>query len=547
VDAFAPAEVEQSERRFAELRSNLMTIVAALAVFVLGPPLVASCGPVSMDARVSAPPNEPDRITVEVPETTVHWQGEMAGEVTQTSVILQARLTYHGQIRGAEPRGRAGLGAFALSKSESFENAFRTPLMSAARDGDFILKTVVTDLDPGTRYYYRLLSGRDVEFLEAGPTGTFRTLEVEGTSRGVHLVVVTGMNRFAFRALAMKNLAWEDLRLGFPALEAIVAQQPDFFVGTGDNVYYDCPFVRRAHTVESMRDKWHRQFATPRFAELFLRVATYWEKDDHDFRYDDADPYGAIEPSPELGARVFLEQVPVVDPRDDDSLTYRTHRLNDLVQIWLLEVRDHRDDNTDPPGPEKSMWGENQREWLKQTLLESDTTFKIVVSPTCMVGPDDDRKGGQGGILAPYFGGRALGQEGDPIKRDNHMNTHGFRHEADAFFTWLVENGFLDKNLYVVCGDKHWQYHSIHPSGFEEFSVGALVDANSRLGPRPGDVMSTDPTGLLSQPYSQDEASGGFLEISVLAPSSSQQSLAEFTFYDEHGTQLYSAQKPAHD
>jgi alkaline phosphatase D len=547
LDAFAPPESEQSERRFAQLRRNLMTIVTRLAVFVVGLPLVASCSAVGMHARVAAPPNEPVRTFVEVPETTLHWQGEMAGEVTRTSVILQARLTFDGQIRSAEPRGRAGLGAFVLSKSESFENAFRTPLMAAARDGDFILKTAVTDLEPGTRYHYRLLSGPSVESLAAGPTGTFRTLDDQGVSREVRLVVVTGMNRFAFRALAMKNLAWEDLRLGFPALETIVALQPDFFVGTGDNVYYDCPFIRRAHTVESMRDKWHRQFATPRFAELFLRVPTYWEKDDHDFRYDDADPYGDVEPSAELGARVFLEQVPVVGPQDDDSLTYRTHRLNDLVQIWLVEVREHRDSNPNPPGPDKSMWGEDQRKWLKQTLLESDTTFKVVISPTCMVGPDDDRKGGQGGVLAPYFGGRALGQEGDPMKRDNHMNTHGFRHEAEDFFAWLVENSFLESNLYLVCGDKHWQYHSIHPSGFEEFSVGALVDANSRLGPVPGDVMSTDPQGLVSQLYSQDEASGGFLEINLSPLNGSQTTAAEFNFYDERGTLLYAAEKSTRD
>jgi alkaline phosphatase/alkaline phosphatase D len=355
------------------------------------------------------------------------------------------------------------------------------------------------------------------------------------------------MNRFAFRALAMKNLAWDDLRLGFPALEAIVAHGPDFFVGTGDNVYYDSPFFRRAHTLDAMRAKWHRQFATPRFEDLFLRVPTYWEKDDHDFRYDDADPYGDFEPSPQLAAGVFLEQMPVADPDDQHPLTYRTHRLNDLVQIWLLEVRDYRDANTDPPGQEKSIWGEEQTRWLKETLLESDSTFRILISPTCMVGPDDDHKSGQGGIFAKYFGGRALGQGDDPNKRDNHMNTHGFREEADAFFTWLTDNGFLEKNLHLVCGDKHWQYHSIHPLGFEEFSAGALVDANSRLGPRPGDVMSTDSEGLVLQPYSQDEASGGFLEIAVRPASGSESPGAEFAFYDEHGALLYRVEKAAHD
>ncbi len=519
---------------------------AKLAIIFLILVVSASCGPQSDGAVREAPPDVLDYTPVDVPKPTAHWQGEMAGEVTEDSVILQARLTLNGQVRGSDVEGRVGLGAFALSTNEDLRDALRTRWVIGSPEGDYIVKTQVTGLEPGTRYYYRLLSGPDVGSLEAGPTGTFRTLDGKGVTREVSFVVVTGMNTFAFQALALKNLAFDDLRLGFPALSAIASHQPDFFVSTGDSVYYDSPFIRRAATRESMRAKWHRQFATPRFAELFQRTPTYWQKDDHDFRYDDADPYGEFEPSAELGAAIFLEQVPVVPPGEEEPLTYRTHQINDLVQIWLLEVRDHRNANTTPPGPDKTIWGPEQRAWLQRTLLESDATFKILISPTALVGPDDSMKGGQGGLLAPYFGGRALGQGDDKHKRDNHANTHGFRDEGEAFFAWLTENEFLDNNLYLVCGDKHWQYHSMHPSGFEEFSVGALVDGNARLGPHPGDDMSTDPDGLISQLYSQEESSGGFLQITVRPPRESDTALAEFAFFDEHGKLLYNVQRWAH-
>jgi alkaline phosphatase D len=515
------------------------------AILILILIALAGCGP-ARDQTVTEPPSDPlPYAPIVVPETTTHWQGEMAGEVTQDSVILQGRLTLDGHVHGTDVMGRAGVGVFALSTDEQFQSAFRTRWMVASAEGDYIVKAWVDGLEAGTRYYYRLLSGPDLDSLEAGPTGTFRTLDGKGVGRQVSLVVVTGINRFAFQALALKNLAVEDLRLGFPALAAIASHEPDFFVGTGDNVYYDSPFIRRAATREAMRAKWHRQFAAPRFAELFQHVPTYWEKDDHDFRYDDADPYGPAEPSAELGAEIFLEQVPVAGPGEEDPRTYRIHRINDLVQIWLLEVRDHRDANTETPGPDKTMWGAEQRAWLQSTLLQSDATFKILISPTPMVGPDDSVKGVQGGWLAPYFGGRPLGQAKDENKRDNQTNPYGFKDEGDAFFAWLVENGFLDKNLYIVCGDKHWQYHSIHPSGFEEFSVGALVDGNSRLGPKPGDELSTDPLGLISQLYSQEHPSGGFLEITVRPPRESEPAVAEFAFYDEHGTPLYSVERRA--
>lgn len=190
------------------------------------------------------------------------------------------------------------------------------------------------------------------------------------------------------------------------------------------------------------------------------------------------------------------------------------------------------------------MWGAEQKAWLKRTLLESDATFKILISPTPMIGPDDSRKGVQGGFLAPFFGGKPL-ESGDERKRDNHITAYEFKDEAEAFFDWLLEHGFLEKNLYLVCGDRHWQYHSIHPTDFEEFSVGALVDGNARLGREPGDPESTDPKGVITQPYLQEEKSGGFLEIAVRPVDGQRAAVAEFAFYDEEGTLLYSTEKLA--
>jgi alkaline phosphatase/alkaline phosphatase D len=482
---------------------------------------------------------------VEVPPPSAHYQAEMAGEVTQDAVILQARLTRDGEVRAGDVEGRVGLGAFALSTSESFEDAVRTRWTAACPETDYLLKTAVTGLQPGTRYYYRLLSGPAADAVQAGPTGSFRTLDAPGMARQVRLVAVTGLNQFAFQATMVKNLAFRQRALGFPALEAIIARAPGFFVATGDTVYYDSPLFGRADTAQEMRAKWHRQLATPRFAGLFQHVPTYWQKDDHDYRYDDADPYGDVTPSAALGAAIFLEQVPVADPADPHPRTYRTHRLNDLLQIWLLEGRDYRDRNTDPPGPDKSLWGAEQRAWLQRTLLESDAEFKLVISPTPLVGPDDEGKGVQGGFLAPYFGGKPLGQGDDDTKRDNHTNRLGFRDEADAFFAWLVDHGFLERNLYFVCGDRHWQYHMRHPSGFEEFSVGALVDANARLGRQPGDPESTDPEGRITPLYLQDEAAGGFLEVTVWPGAAGAPPMAEFAFYDVRGARLYRAERSA--
>ncbi len=444
----------------------------------------------------------------------------MAGEVTANSVILQTRLT--GGLTTNDVIGVAGTGRFQVSTQESFEAFTLTEWMEAQPESDFILKTVVRGLMPETRYYYRPVYGPDTSDVVTGNTGMFRTTD-PGGMQPVKIAVVTGMNynKFHYGARNAVPYSGDDKDLGFPALDAIRSMKPTFFVGTGDNVYYDHPREPAAKTVEEMRQKWHEQFVQPRFVSLFADVPTFWEKDDHDHRYDDSDRSGDRLPRHESGVDIFREQVPVTDPGDSSAVTYRTHRISKHLQVWFPEGRDYRSDNKMPDGPEKTIWGAEQMAWFKRTLLASDATFKIMISATPMVGPDDARKS------------------------DNHVNQKGFRHEGDAIFAWLVENGFLEKNFYFVCGDRHWQYHSKHPSGFEEFSTGALVDANARKGRDPGDPGSTDPNGEIEQIYTYQEPTGGFLMVTVAPTDDRSSAFADFSFYDELGTKLHGVRKEA--
>ncbi|MEM7773528.1 MAG: alkaline phosphatase D family protein [Cyanobacteria bacterium P01_A01_bin.37] len=475
--------------------------------------------------------------SVQVPETRKHWQTEIVGEVTQQSALFHARLSKTGKIRLRNVKGKTGVAAIALSTKPTMIQAVRTEWETAIPEHDHIVKFSVTGLEPATRYYYKLLSGDDASAVEAGPLGTFETLAPPGLSQSTQFVVVSCMNRFAYKIFPGSE------KEGFPALETIQKQAPNFVVFTGDNVYYDTPYSNRAKTLKSMRRKWHRQFSTERFARLFQSTSTYWEKDDHDYRFNDADPFDVIEPSHELGVSVFREQVPVVDPSDPNAVTYRTHRMNDWVQIWLLEGRDYRSPNTQVPGPTKTMWGDVQKEWLKQTLKASNVPFKVIISPTPMVGPDDTRVATQGGVFAPLFGGKAPGQD-DTIKRDNHTNILGFRQERDAFFKWLNDQGFQQGEVFIVCGDRHWQYHSIHPFGFDELSCGALLDANSRGGRRPGESDSTDPDGTIQQPYLQTKKSGGFLSVSV-QPTTADAASITFDFFNRSGESNYQLTRSA--
>ncbi|MBX2814987.1 MAG: alkaline phosphatase D family protein [Saprospiraceae bacterium] len=465
-------------------------------------------------------------------------QGVMSGEITESTAILQARLE---TLDSLPTSGVSYTGYFEVSEFSDFTNPEKTTLVETDATRDFIIKGLASTLSPGTLYYYRLRYGKSKQE-GMGPTGSFRTLGGAFSTEPNSMVIVTGMNYYHHhygKYKAAEAYVGADKEEGYPALASVMALQPDYFIGTGDNVYYDHPAQRgfdratergddphpggyegqAVKELAGMRRKFHEQFIQPRFIKLFAQTGTFWMKDDHDYRYNDSDPYSDMPISHELGIRTFQEQLPFPGP---SALPYRTHRVNRDLQLWFVEGRDYRSANKDPDGPDKTIWGLDQKEWLQTSLLESNATFKVMVSPTPMVGPDD------------------------AYKTDNHTNHQGFRHEGDRFFDWLSEQDFQDKNFYIVCGDRHWQYHAKHPSGIEEFSTGALVDNNARAGRVSGDKNSTDPDGEIEQFYIQgtsEEATGGFLHMSTL--SSPEGGTLTFRFYDDEGSLLYKSIKNA--
>jgi phosphodiesterase/alkaline phosphatase D-like protein len=421
-------------------------------------------------------------------------QGTMSGEVTDSTALLQTRLTLTAELDAdGDLPGTAGMVGFEWATREDFSDAQSTPFQAAVDSQDFIVRAELSGLKPNTTYHYRAVYGVTEATAQAGPGCSFKTLPGRSIDTPVLFIVGSCMNYNKFlhgkmgKAGGPLTATETDKRLGYPSFEAMLNLRPDFFVGTGDIVYYDNP-MRVAETVPQLRQCWHEQFRFPRMIAFFRSVPAYWSKDDHDFRYNESDNSTDHLPLPKTGIDLFREQLPML-ATGSEKPTYRTHRVSQDLQIWLTEGRDYRSPNEMADGPEKSLWGTEQREWLKTTLKASDAKWKILISPTPMVGPDDLKK------------------------IDNHADLNGFRHEADAFFTWLKENEI--ENFTIICGDRHWQYHSIHSSGVHEFACGALNDENSRLGVAPGDKDGSDPQALIQQEYTSPTPNGGFLQIAA--------------------------------
>jgi alkaline phosphatase D len=440
--------------------------------------------------------------------------GFKVGEVTQESALVWVRVTKakervwdgHREPMKREPKvreytpspipveardgaapGAVGQVRVLYSTNEDFSDATAADWVTVSAERDYTHQFQLTGLRPATNYYLQVEVRPAPEApVSARDAGRFRTPADADTWQDVRFSVITG------------QAYWDlDHREGFHIYPAMQALNLDFIVPTGDTVYLDNE-APRARTVELARYHWHRMYSLPRHIEFHRHVPGYWEKDDHDAWVDDCWPtLEAPWMNPltfQQGLEIFREQVPMGD------LTYRTIRWGKGLQIWMVEGRDFRSPNNMPDGPEKTIWGKEQLDWLKRTILASDAEFRVLISPTPIVGPDRSRKA------------------------DNHAN-QAFTYEGDHFRQWTQDNNLT--NFFVCCGDRHWQYVSIDPkTGLREFSCGPASDEHA--GGSPGH----DPE---IQPFHRQK--GGFLTVSILKKAD--KPTIVFEHRDVHGNVVY--------
>ncbi len=514
----------------------VLTAVAPLALFAL-----ISCDHVQVTPHQRAIPG----ITAETPVRSIANptpHAMMIGEVTDRTALFQFEVI-DGNATAPEPFDMgyvpplvAAQGTVVLTESEPANvRSFPFSVDPTAPDvtgTTGVIRLLLDDLEPATRYQIEIRMAqtelepevepdaqpdRDSPSVGSASTVTFTTLPGADRAAPLTLAVTTCLPYDLFFLPERPGPPMDDRRLGFPTADAIRALNdgagPALVVFNGDVVYYDK--APRARTMAEMRTKWRQIYGLPRMQALLRAIPAFFTKDDHDFRYDDADRTGDWRPTSDEGIAVFRQHAPVLPAGDAETPTYRTVRASRDLQLWFTEGRDYRSPNAMPDGPDKTLWGIDQLAWLQQTLLDSDATYKLIITPTPLVGPDDARK------------------------TDNHTNLGGFRHEGQIFLAWLAESGLTD-SVTIITGDRHWHYHAVSPHGVHEFSSGSFADANSRLGRRAGDPASTDPQATIEQRYLTDEATGGFAEVSVeYGDDDSSEPALVIRLRDEHGAVKY--------
>jgi alkaline phosphatase D len=420
--------------------------------------------------------------------------GVRVGEITPTSAIVWTRLTKHearnkdglvfrgkgnnqdpatvdvpvAEIEGACPGQPGDIRLVVMTATPHFGGALRkvevhTKWKEVTIETDYTHQFHLTELRPDMQYFYEIYTQAEDEYPHKSFSGEFRTAPEEKAPSNFTFCVMT--------CQGYPDRGHPDGHDIYPAMQKL---GPKFITMTGDVVYYDNdPPV--AKTPELARLHWERMFSLPRLVETLRNTGTYWLKDDHDTLKNDSWPgnkYGML--SFEEGQKIFRQQTPMSEKG------YRTFRWGRDLQIWLTDGRDFRSPNNQKDGPDKTIWGAEQKAWFKETVKASNATWKILISPTPLVGPDRGNK------------------------NDNHANA-GFAHEGDELRTWLQQN--VPENFFVICGDRHWQYHSVHPqTGVREFSAGAASDEHA--GGSPGEDTTY---------HKFHRVKGGFVSVTLAA------------------------------
>lgn len=333
--------------------------------------------------------------------------------------------------------GVPGAKGFVQVKLTGSDGEHISNWIEASEENDFTVKIPFSGLLSATSYEVELHTKSDDESGISLYRGSFTT--APNPELAVPVLFTTSTCQYFW--------SFDDEKRGFQSYDSMASMKPDFFIQTGDYVYYDKPGPL-AKNVEEARHKWHAMDAWPSLKDLFKSVPLYMMKDDHDLLKDDSNPastaYGDL--TFDDGIALWYENVPL------PGKPYRTLRWGKDLQIWMVEGREFRTPNKDPDGPEKSIWGQEQMDWFQESVEASDASFKILLTATPIVGPDRD------------------------AKSDNHANK-AYAYEGEKLRTYL--SGI--SNFFVINGDRHWQYVSKdQKTGLMEFCSGPISDCHSQ-------------------------------------------------------------------
>jgi len=280
-----------------------------------------------------------------------------------------------------------------LLQAQSKKSVYGTTSVNA--NSDFTGKVLLEGLKADTKYEYHVWFGKNSEPNDNAVSGSFRTAPLSNDNKEVH---------FAWGGDVAGQNVCRDSNEGFPIFKALNDEKLDFFIGLGDMIYADgtCSVTGRYGNKQlvgdfdkaaTMKDYWaHWKYNREEkgLQKLLGSVPYFAIWDDHEVVNDfgplhdtrELPPYTVGEHLLPKGLNANLHYNPIAEQSNTPKRLYRTIRWGKNVEMFVLDTRQYRDANLsdDQMDRAKTMLGREQLIWLKESLLASDATWKIIIS-----------------------------------------------------------------------------------------------------------------------------------------------------------------------
>jgi alkaline phosphatase D len=441
--------------------------------------------------------------------------GPISGEGTDTSAVLWARS------------GTAGTLNFEASDTPDFSGEVKSASIEVDASTDFTGEIRIEGLTPGQFYAYRVTLAADGATSDP-VLGSFQTAPAGDAPEAFD---------FVFGSCIGGQGYCRDPETGWVIFDAMLAQEPDFFVLLGDSIYADTacsspdnlPGAEGPYTdLAGFRTRYRYTLEDSHYASFLANVPVYVTWDDHEVVNDFGGPaLSAINPDLfQEGRLAFFEYWPLTGTEDDPYRMYRSFSYGAHADFFILDTRSYRDPNVNwDPNPNslepKTMLGAEQFAWLQESLDASEATWKFVVSSVPLSYPT--------GWPQPEVDGR----DGWA----NYSERSGYETELTALVTFIESHDV--GNLVFLTADVHWPHAiSYDPDrdgapNFHEF--GSSPISAIPLSPPDGPPdLTFNPTVL----YAEGEFAGDLFNFGRV--SVSEDGNLTFQVMDWQGTEHYS-------
>lgn len=443
-------------------RRRLVTGTAALgAMAALGEPARVLAQAVGAPATITS-----ERMRPQIPS------GVQAGDVLRDRAMIWARADRPARM------------TVRWSTMESMKDARTLPDLSVLATTDFAGKLDVGDLPAGQTIFY------EVVFTDFGDLST-----KSEPFRGSFKTPPSGRRdiRFVWSG-DMVGQGWgiNPDRGGITIFKTMMEAEPDFFIHSGDTIYADSilqPEVKLPdgtlwkNVTTEAKSKAAESLAEYRGAHAYnlmdenvrafnAKTASFMQWDDHEVTnnwfwqkrldtnklYKNETRVSVLAPQ---GMQAFFDYYPVRRHPLDPQRIYQNFAYGPSLEVIRIDMRPYRGPN-DLAGPQTTMspeaqcLGAEQIRWLKQRLLASDATWKVIACDMpiglCVWNDAANKKGDEAW---------ANGDNGAPKGRELEL--------ADLF-RFIRDNNI--RNTVWLTADVHYtaaHYYDPNKAAFQDF------------------------------------------------------------------------------